>query len=77
MIMREMAKSDITGKEYDPNECVRLVNVRQLLFYMNHNVEILDIYPSKDLKTGEDILVFIVNKKATQEIYKKWMMRYE
>lgn len=75
--MKEMIKSDLTGKEYCPSDVVRLVNVRQLLFYMNHNVEILDIYPSKDFKTNEDILVFIVNKKDSQEVYKKWMMRDE
>lgn len=75
--MKETFKSDITGKEYCPNDVVRLVNVRQLLFYMRNGVEILDIYPSKDFKTNDDVLVFIVNKKDSQEAYKKWMMRNE
>lgn len=75
--MKEIFKSDLTGKEYCPNDVVRLVNVRQLLFYMRNGVEILDIYPSKDFKTNDDILVFIVNKKDSQEAYKKWMMRNE
>lgn len=75
--MKEIFKSDFTGKEYCPNDVVRLVNVRQLLFYMRNGVEILDIYPSKDFKTNDDILVFIVNKKDSQEAYKKWMMRNE
>lgn len=71
--MKEYIKSDTTGKIYCPSNCIRLVNMRQLLFYMTRNVEILDFYPSKDFKTGEDILVFIVDKKNSQEAYRAWM----
>lgn len=71
--MDELMKSSTTGKYYKPSECIRLVNVKQLLFYMNNGVEILDFYPSKDFKTNEDVLVFIVNKKNSQEVYKKWL----
>lgn len=71
--MKEYITSDTTGKTYSPSEVVRLVNMRQLLYYMNFGVEILDFYPSKDFKTGEDILVFIVNKKDSQKAYRKWM----
>ena len=39
---------------------------------MTKGIEILDIYPSKDFKTGEDILVYVVNKKESQEVYKEW-----
>lgn len=71
--MDEMIRSDTTGKWYDPKDVVRLINIKQLLYYMQHNVEILDFYASKDFKTNEDILVFIVNKKDSQEAYKKWL----
>lgn len=72
--MKEIIKSDFTGKEYFPSDCIRLTNVKQLVFYMKHGVNILDQYASKDFKTGEDILVYIVNpkEKYTQDIYKKW-----
>lgn len=76
--MKEYAKSDTTGRIYYPSECVRLVNVKQLVFYMKNGVEILDFYPSKDFKTGEDVLVFIVNKKDSQEVYQMWQgLRHE
>lgn len=76
--MKEYAKSDTTGRVYHPSECVRLVNMKQLVFYMKNGVEILDFYPSKDFKTGEDVLVFIVNKKDSQKVYQKWQeMRHE
>lgn len=71
--MKEIIVSNTTGRSYCPADCVRLVNMRQLLFYMLNDVKILDLYPSKDFKTGEDILVFIVDKKDSQLAYKKWV----
>lgn len=76
--MKEYITSDTTGRTYCPGDSIRLLNVRQLVFYMNHGVEILDFYPSKDFKTGEDVLVFIVDKKASQKAYRMWTeMRYD
>lgn len=71
--MKEMIKSDTTGRVYDPSKCIRLVNIKQLMFYMKNGVEILDIYTSKDFKSGDDILVYVVDRVASQDIYKKWM----
>ena len=71
--MKEYITSDTTGRTYCPEDSIRLVNFRQLLYYINHGVEILDFYPSKDFKTGEDVLVFIVDKKKSQKVYRKWM----
>lgn len=73
MELKDYIKSETTGKVYCPSDVVRLVNMRQLLFYMVQGVEILDFYPSKDFKSGDDILVFIVDKKDSQEAYRKWM----
>lgn len=57
---------------YDPSECIRLVNYRQLMFYIQKGVEILDLYPSKDFKTGQDVLVFIVNRNDSRSVYEEW-----
>lgn len=70
--MKDYARSDTTGKVYCASDCIRIVNLRQVVFYMMHGVEILDFYPSKDFKTGENILVFLVDKKKSQEAYKLW-----
>ena len=76
--MKDYMKSYTTGRIYCPSECIRIINLRQITFYAKMGVEILDFYPSTDFKTGEDILVFIVNKKDSQEAYQKWQeMRYE
>lgn len=70
--MKETKTSRITGKSYCHSECLRLVNVKQFLFYIKMGVEILDIYPDQDFKTGEDILVFVVDKANSQEAYRLW-----
>lgn len=70
--MKDTIYSESTRREYVPSECVRLTNMKQWALYMNMGVEILDFYPSKDFKTGKDIMVFIVNKKDSQEAYKVW-----
>ena len=76
--MKEYAKSDTTGKTYCASDVIRIINVRQAVFYMKNGVKILDFYPSEDFKTGEDVMVFLVNKKDTQEVYQKWLgMRHE
>lgn len=72
-----MIKSETTGKIYDPNKTVRLVNLKQILFYMNREVEILDFYPSEDFKTKEPILVFIVSKYDTYDVYQEWIKMHE
>lgn len=72
-----MIKSETTGKIYDPNKTVRLVNYKQVAFYLNKEVEILDFYASEDFKTGEPILVFIVSKKDSYEAYEEWLSNRE
>lgn len=72
-----MQKSYTTGKIYDPNKTVRLVNYKQVAFYMSKEVEILDFYPSNDFKTGEPILVFIVDKTDSHAAYEEWLINRE
>ena len=67
-----MVKSNFTGKMYDPNNAVRIVNMQQLAAYMANGVELLDIYISKDYKTNKPILVGIVDKEDSYESYKLW-----
>ena len=76
--MKSYSRSDTTGKIYCAEDCIRILNIKQLIFYMLNGIEILDFYPSKDFKTGEKIMVFLVDKKASQKVYQKWLeSRYE
>ena len=67
-----MIKSNFTGKSYDANNCCRIVNMLQLAFYMDNDVELLDLYVSKDYKTNKPILVGVVDKTDSYEAYKMW-----
>ena len=67
-----MIKSNFTGKLYDPNKSVRIINMQQLAAYMANGVELLDIYISRDYKTDKPILVGIVDKEASYESYQLW-----
>lgn len=71
--MKDYSRSDTTGKIYCAEDSVRLLNIKQVMFYMLNGIEILDFYPSKDFKTGENIMVFVVDKKASQKVYQKWL----
>lgn len=67
-----MVKSNFTGKHYDPNKSCKILNMQQLAFYMSNDVELLDLFVSKDYKTKKPILVGVVDKAESYEIYKMW-----
>lgn len=71
-----MMLSTLTGEYYDENDAIRLVNTKQCAFYWGtKGIKPLSIYPSKDFKTGEDILVYMFSISKTQEAYKEWQDR--
>ena len=67
-----MVKSNFTGKTYDPNKAVRILNMPQAAGYMDYGVKLLDLYTSKDIKTGKSILVFIFDREESKEAYDLW-----
>lgn len=67
-----MVKSNFTGKTYDPSKSCKILNMQQLAFYMSNEVELLDLFVSKDYKTKKPILVGVVDKVASYEAYKLW-----
>lgn len=72
-----MVKSSFTGKSYDPAKCCRIVNMLQLAFYLDNDVELLDLYVSKDYKTNKPMLVGIVSKENSYEAYNLWCTNKE
>lgn len=73
--MKEIVKSDTTGREYYPSEVVRIINSKQCAAYLANGATLLDIYPSRDFNTGDSILVYIFSRKETRELYDKWCLR--
>ena len=67
-----MVKSKFTGKTYDPNKAVRILNMQQAAGYMDYGIKLLDLYTSKDIKTGRSILVFIFDREESKEAYDLW-----
>lgn len=70
--MSEYVKSDVTGKKYLPSQVVRILNIQQIIAYLNNGAELLDIYPSIDHVTDRPLLVCIFNRAATKELYDRW-----
>lgn len=69
----DMLISSLTGKYYDEKDAIRIVNTKQAAFYWKNGIKPISIYPSEDLKTGENILVFVFSKSRTKELYKEWL----
>lgn len=69
--MKEYVTSSVTGKTYALQDVVRILNTQQIIAYMKNGVELLDIYPSINFN-NVPVLVFIVNRRKTKEIYDLW-----
>ncbi|MBU5332106.1 hypothetical protein KQI61_07830 [Anaerocolumna aminovalerica] len=63
-----VVKSVVTGKTYDTNDGILILNITQITKYLSNGVEVLDIFADKDGK-----LVFIFDKKSSKNAYKLWL----
>jgi len=70
--MNELITSSATGKTYDPVKCVRIVNIRQIMLYLTHDVELLDIYVGTNYKTNTKSLVAVFDRKASKKCWDRW-----
>ncbi len=60
-------QSNVTGKCYDTDESVYIVNILQTYKYLINDAELLDVLPGEDNK-----LVYVFNKKKTYKLYDAW-----
>lgn len=70
--MGEIVNSDLTGKEYDIKNTVRILNIQQICAYLKMGIKPLDLYASIDFKTNKPVLVALFDKKETAEAYVRW-----
>lgn len=63
-------QSCVTGKIYDPNKVVYILNTLQTYKYIENNAELLDVKLGFDNK-----LCFVFDKENTYELYDKWCKR--
>ena len=67
----------VTNKRYDVFSVIRILNTKQVAYYMNLGVPLQDIEISQDRKTGEPIMVFYFNKEDTKYAFSEWCKRKE
>lgn len=70
--MKDLMTSEVTGKTYNPSKCVRILNSLQACKYIKNQCLPLDIYPSIDFKTGQDVLVYLFDRDESKELYSAW-----
>lgn len=64
--------SNLNGNEYALNEVCRIINPKQQMLYIKNGLYPIDIYTSIDVKTGNDIVVMIFDRKESYPLYQKW-----
>lgn len=63
-------QSVVTGKCYETDECVFIVNPLQAYKYIFNNAVPLDILAGEDNK-----IVYVYNRKQTHDLYDRWCKR--
>ena len=68
-----MLKSTLTGEYFDEKGVIRIVNAKQAAEYWGtHGIKPVSIYPSKNLTTGEPLIVFLFDINKTKGAYEAW-----
>ncbi len=70
-----MLESSLTGELFDEKDAIRIINPKQASFYWSRGIRPYSIYPSKDFKTGDPIIVFLFSRSKTQELYEEWQKK--
>ena len=60
----------VTGKYYDPKECVFIINQLQVYKYIDNEAYPLDVIAGEDNK-----LVFVYDRAKTYKLYDLWCKR--
>ena len=62
--------------EINLDKYICIINPKQAAFYWgDKGIKPHDIYPSKENKTGQNIIVFVFNRDETYNAYQEWMDR--
>lgn len=64
-----MIKSRTTGKQYNPDEMIYIVNPKQSAFYISKELVLYDVFESR----GDLLCAF--NKIDSYQIYREWCDR--
>ncbi len=65
-------ESNLHPRPYYVNEVVRIVNPKQMRFYVSKGIYPIDMYVSED-DWDNQIVVYIFLREETQDLYQKWI----
>jgi len=65
-------ESNLHPRSYYTHEVARIVNLKQMRFYVSKGVYPIDMYSSLD-EWDNTIIVYIFLKEETQDLYQKWL----
>lgn len=66
-------KTNLHSRDYTSKEVVRILNIEQQIFYNEHGVYPIDLYPSYDDRMDRKVVVFIFAKQDTNQVYQQWL----
>lgn len=69
--------SNYIPRPYVAKDAIRILNVEQASFYWDAGVQPVDIYPSKNRKTGKPCIVFAFIREEQKDIYDEWVKQKE
>ena len=64
--------STLTGKEFNKEDIIKILNPTQASAYCANGAVLLDAYPSRHYETGKPIMVFVFDRTKTQGFYDLW-----
>lgn len=67
-------RSDVTGRTFNLFECVKILNIRQAIFYIQHGVPLMDLQIGTSEKYNTPLLIFLFRKRDTCEARELWNM---
>lgn len=65
------------SKPYVASDAIRILNTKQAAAYWANGVQPVDIYSSKNYKTGEPCIVYVFNRSEQLEVYDAWVKNKE
>ena len=68
-----LVRGKFSGKLYNAADAIRIMAPLQAATYWCNGVEPLDIYPSKNFKTGKPVIVFVFKRSETKEVFDAWV----
>lgn len=67
-------ESNLRPRSYSVNEVVRIINPKQMRYYLSKGIYPIDMYISQD-DWDNQIVVYIFLKDETKELYQNWVNR--